>query len=416
MAYLTPIPGAVLELDDVSLLNVVSMPDTTVLNDLDGSQEITSYQVEDDDNGAETLEQGDYMAPVVDGAPVPGTYVGSGTIENAGLTLGDMTDSGLGGALALGIQVSVNPIEGDYFADESGNVYFISEEPLSADRIMASISVNLPGTNNLVTLEVPVSELTATLGDLDPTGLLGTVLGDVTDLTQYIMDTAILTNDTDPTASMILDEGEYTVVCFTRGTLIQTEAGLRKIEELQVGDRVLTRDNGLKEICWIGVRKLRRSELEANPKLRPIRIKAGALGVNIPEVDLVVSPQHRVLLRSKAAIKMFGAAEILVPAKQLLQLDGVDVADDLQEVEYYHFLLDQHEIVVANGAETETLYTGEQALKSVSKAAREEIFALFPQLLEEGYVPSPARLLASGRKSRRLVVRHMQHGKPVVMN
>lgn len=169
MAYLTKVPGAVLTVDGVSLRQVVELPETSVLNGLSDSQEISSYQVHDDDNGPETLGQGDYMAPVVGDTAIPGTYIGAGIIENAGLQLGSMTDSGLGGIAALGINISVNPISGDYFADENGEVYFISEEPLSADRLMASITVNLPLNNNAVTLEVPVSGLSDALGGLDPT-------------------------------------------------------------------------------------------------------------------------------------------------------------------------------------------------------------------------------------------------------
>ena len=70
---------------------------------------------------------------------------------------------------------------------------------------------------------------------------------------------------------------------------------------------------------------------------------------------------------------MFGTDEVLVAAKQLLQIDGIDVADDLDEVVYVHFIFDRHEIVYANGAESESLYTGPEALKTLSPQAREEI-------------------------------------------
>src|SRR5690606_24870473 len=118
-------------------------------------------------------------------------------------------------------------------------------------------------------------------------------------------------------------------------------------------------------------------------KLRPIRIRAGALGNGTPSSDLVLSPQHRVLVRSRIAQKMFGATEVLVAARQLLLLDGIDIATDLTEVEYFHMLFDRHEVVISNGALTESLYTGAQALQAVGKAARDEIFTLFPQLGEQ---------------------------------
>ncbi|KRW97185.1 hypothetical protein AQY21_05000 [Paracoccus sp. MKU1] len=100
----------------------------------------------------------------------------------------------------------------------------------------------------------------------------------------------------------------------------------------------------------------------------------------MPTGDLVVSPQHRILARSHIAQTMFGTAEVLVAAKQLLALDGIEIAEDLSEVEYYHILFDHHEIVFSNGAETESLYTGAEALRVVGPAAAQEILALFPEL------------------------------------
>ncbi|GLK63344.1 Hint domain-containing protein [Paracoccus kondratievae] len=204
------------------------------------------------------------------------------------------------------------------------------------------------------------------------------------------------------------------IFCFTRGALILTDNGEVKIEDLQVGDLVVTRDHGLQPIRWIGSRKLRSSELGVLPKLRPIRIKAGALGDGVPSSDLLVSPQHRVLVRSKIARKMFGTDEVLVAAKQLVLLDGIDIATDMQEVEYFHILFDRHEVVISNGAETESLFTGPEALKAVGQAALDEIFTLFPELADPDYVPQPARFLPSGRQARRMGMRHLQNNRPLV--
>lgn len=70
--------------------------------------------------------------------------------------------------------------------------------------------------------------------------------------------------------------------------------------------------------------------------------------------DLLVSPQHRILVRSKVAQRMFGKQEVLAAAKHLLTLDGIEIADDVQETTYYHILFDRNEIVYADGAEAET--------------------------------------------------------------
>ncbi|WP_182912893.1 Hint domain-containing protein [Paracoccus onubensis] len=206
------------------------------------------------------------------------------------------------------------------------------------------------------------------------------------------------------------------ITCFTRGTLIETDCGLVTIEALQPGNMVFTKDDGYQSIRWIGSTKLCKRQLAFAPNLRPIRIKAGALSENIPFQDLLVSPQHRVLVRSKIAQRMFDAPEVLVAAKQLLQLDGIDVAADVETVEYFHMLFDRHEVVFSNGAETESLYTGAQALMSVGEAARDEIFSLFPELLHAGYQPIPARPIVSGQMSRKLVARHLKNNQALVRN
>lgn len=202
--------------------------------------------------------------------------------------------------------------------------------------------------------------------------------------------------------------------CFTTGTLINTDRGPIPVEDIGVGDRVVTRDNGLQEVRWIGSSKLDQRDLVMNEKIIPIRIRRNALGANVPSSDLLVSPQHRILVRSRIAQKMFGSDEVLIAAKQLCQIDGIDIADDVTEVEYFHLLFDQHEIVISNGAETESLYTGPEALKSLSPAALIEIFEIFPELKDHDYMPAGARILASGRMGRRLVFRHNQNSKMLV--
>ncbi|MDO5620382.1 MAG: Hint domain-containing protein [Paracoccus sp. (in: a-proteobacteria)] len=204
------------------------------------------------------------------------------------------------------------------------------------------------------------------------------------------------------------------VPCFSADALIETARGPVRAGDLTVGDMVRTRDAGMQPLRWVGRKELSAADLAAAPKLRPIRIAAGALGAGLPATDLVVSPQHRVLVRSKIAQKMFGTDEVLVAAKQLCQIEGIDIAADMAGVTYVHFLFDDHQIVFSNGAETESMFTGPEALKSVGKAAVEEIFAIFPELRDGAERPA-ARMLTSGRMARKLAVRHAQNNRPLVM-
>ncbi|NKX74607.1 hypothetical protein HGG73_10585 [Rhodobacteraceae bacterium R_SAG3] len=204
------------------------------------------------------------------------------------------------------------------------------------------------------------------------------------------------------------------VICFTKGTMIMTITGERPVEELRTGDLVLTSDAGFQPLRWIGNRRLSAAQLEQSPNLRPIRIRRGALGSDLPTRDLILSPQHRVLIATPAVERMFGTSEILVAVKHLTELEGIDVIEDAPGVDYWHFLMDRHQVVFSNGARTETLYTGSEALKAVGPDGRLEILALFPELRTETAIDSSAgfssaRMIASGARGRRLAQRIAQN-------
>lgn len=199
---------------------------------------------------------------------------------------------------------------------------------------------------------------------------------------------------------------EVSAVCFAQGTLIKTLAGETPVEELKVGDQVLTMDCGYQPIRWIGGNKLSADDLKLRTELRPIRIRAGALGCGLPTTDLVVSPQHRILVRNPYPHKEFGTSEFLVAAKKLLALPGFEIVHSDIGVEYFHVLFDEHQIIFSNGAPTESLYTGPEALKAVSPEARNEILAIFPMISDPDFYCEPARFIPQkGRKVRSLFQR-----------
>lgn len=204
-------------------------------------------------------------------------------------------------------------------------------------------------------------------------------------------------------------------VCFVSGTRILTPSGEVPIENLAVGDKVLTLDQGSQHIRWIARTKLSASDLEANQKWRPVRIRAGALGNGLPETDLMVSPQHRILVKSAIVHRMFNVHEVLVPAIKIIDLDGIDIVEEAQGIEYWHILFEAHQIIWSNGAPTESLFTGPEALKAVSPALRMEIAALFPELAKPQSRQKAARLLpAKGKAIKELTARHLKNSKPMV--
>lgn len=202
------------------------------------------------------------------------------------------------------------------------------------------------------------------------------------------------------------------VTCFTAGTLIETARGPRPIETIKTGDQVLTCD-GPSTVMWAGRRTVSQEELTTSPNLKPIRIMAGALGNGLPKRDLVVSRQHRMLVQSKAAKSMCGTDAVLIPAIKLTALPGIFVDDGFSEVEYFHLLFDCHKVIFAEATPTESLFTGPEALKSVSQAARKEILKLFPEIADLNYKPKPARHIPAGRVQKMLVAQHLKNKNPL---
>lgn len=178
--------------------------------------------------------------------------------------------------------------------------------------------------------------------------------------------------------------------CFTRGTMIDTPDGAVAIETLSVGDEVSTKQNGAREIMWIASTTVKLREGQ-----EPILIKAGALGNAKPTTDLLVSPQHRIWVSDASLELLFGTKEALVAAKHLV--NGVDIIEmaDLREIEYFHFLCDQHQVVQSNGAYTESLHPGQIAINAWDRAARDEILTIFPELKDgvESYGPTAIQSL-----------------------
>lgn len=178
---------------------------------------------------------------------------------------------------------------------------------------------------------------------------------------------------------LIFKDIETIIPCFTPGTRIATPNGERRVEALQVGDRVITRDNGIQTIRWAGRRDMSGAELIRAAHLRPILICQGALGNDLPERDMMVSPNHRVLVANDKTALYFEEREVLVAAKHLTGLAGVEVVD-VSSTTYIHIMFDQHEVVLSDGAWTESFQPGDMSLAGVGNAQRTEILEIFPAL------------------------------------
>jgi len=183
----------------------------------------------------------------------------------------------------------------------------------------------------------------------------------------------------DPAGTLEFFEIENVIPCFTPGTMIATPKGERRVEELKAGDRVITRDNGIQEIKWVGHKPIGFRELATSEHLQPVLIRAGALGNGLPERDMMVSPNHRVLVANDRTALYFDEREVLAAAKHLVDNKGIMSVEPMG-VTYVHFMFEHHEVVLSDGAWTESFQPGDHSLKGIGNAQRQELFELFPEL------------------------------------
>lgn len=242
----------------------------------------------------------------------------------------------------------------------------------------------------------------------------GGTVGLVSDGILYWEDVqAHLFQDFDGTALLVLDDGSTlrfeglvvedlrqdhfnlpnAPVCFAAGTRIATPHGDVAVEALRPGDLVLTLDHGAQALVWVGQRQTVFGH--GNHRHQPVRIARGAMGAGLPDADLRVSPQHRLLVVGPPG-KRF-AAGALAKAKGLCGQPGIAQETACTAVTYVQLLLPQHGIVLANGLPAETFLPRAFALASLPQADREALCAAIPGLAEDphtAYGP-PARPLLS---------------------
>ena len=134
---------------------------------------------------------------------------------------------------------------------------------------------------------------------------------------------------------------------------------------------------------WIGRRRMTGARLYVMPYLRPIRIRAGAFGVERPDQELLVSPDHRLLLRGDAARALFNTSEVLVAARDLVNGHSVNVDMGLREVSYIHILLPDHHVIRANGVETESFHPASAHFDALEDSDRRRLAAVRPDVMDD---------------------------------
>ena len=173
---------------------------------------------------------------------------------------------------------------------------------------------------------------------------------------------------------------------------IMTNVGAKAIETVRQNDMILTMHHGYQPIRWIGAKLIVAKTLKNENRVKFIKVKKGSLGNNIPNRDLIIAQEHRVLLPcnhrpsfNNKGVNISNHTSFLTAVKNLLCHDGVDIAYDIEMMVYYHMIFDQDEIIFINDTPVECIFTDTKALASINADERKEILALFPELLHINY-------------------------------
>lgn len=191
------------------------------------------------------------------------------------------------------------------------------------------------------------------------------------------------------------DASSFVLVCFAEGTRIRTEKGEMPVEALAAGDRVMTLHSGAQPVRWVQSRRV-----SGTGKHAPVVFQPGAIG-NARVLRL--SPNHRVYVETEMAEVLFGAPEVLVAAKDMVNCAEVRV-EPVDEISYYHVLFDRHEVIWSEGALTESYFPGAYSLDGQDAATREEFYTLFPETRAAlSRYGATAAMCLTGREARVLV-------------
>ncbi len=195
---------------------------------------------------------------------------------------------------------------------------------------------------------------------------------------------------------------ENIIPCFTPGTRLRVGGGERAVEDIAVGDLVATRDGGLRPVTWVGRKVLSLADLVVRPELRPVLIPAGALGRGRPARDMRVSPQHRILIEGSRAEMLFGEPEVLVAAIHLCGRAGIR-QELTRGIDYIHVMFETHEILSSDGIWSESFQPASRMVSGMDQAQRDEIMALFPELVATETAFASARMTLRGFEARVLL-------------
>jgi hypothetical protein len=312
--------------------------------------------------GAGTLTNAGYLTAEIGAGQVfgsetiaVGNFTNDGTIgvaayDELSITTGVATGNGSSGTIVIGrygileTEAAVSSGQIVVFADDTGELV-VDDTADFAGAIAGMQAGDTLELNNLVFSTDSSAVLSGdTLMVTTDSGSAQFVLNGVAPGTQFT------TQESDDGGVDVTMNNE--IACFCVGTLIETDHGQVPVEELRIGDRVVTLSGALRPVRWIGYRSFDLTRHPAPERVQPIRIAANAFADAVPSRTLRLSPDHAVLLDG-----------LLIPAK-LLRNDASIVRETAcKSVTYYHVELDGHDVLLAEGLPAESyLDTGNRSM------------------------------------------------------
>lgn len=168
---------------------------------------------------------------------------------------------------------------------------------------------------------------------------------------------------------------------FTRGSLVETEAGPMAIEDLLPGDTVLTQNGRSETVLWKGSVTLIPGREDSRGRTRPLtRIMADTFGMQKPMSGVIAGPAARLLATPGHLRHLHGGGPVLTPIHEFQ--DGTSVVETLPPtpVELFHICLKRHAVINVDGLQFETYHPGLNAVRRISHSLRSIYLNLFAHI------------------------------------
>lgn len=304
-------------------------------------------------NSAQISENGSGSPSLTIGSVTAGSSNGGSILVSTGTaTIGTIAGGG-----AASVSLSLRSTTATVGSSDGTAFYDLNNGRLNLQSAATSLADTVTPGNNTTNL-VDLTAIGYQLGETSSTTLLSSsvfntyritltsALGQVLYTFQKVTGVGAFNAQVAPSVSVQSDGAGGTLVtlaCYVAGTLIAVPGGELAVEALAIGDTVMTASGGERVVKWVGRRSYAGRFLQSNARARPIRFRAGSLGEGVPRRDLLVSPEHAMAV-----------AGVLVPARCLVNGASVVQDDAVGEVSYFHVELDSHDLLLAEGAASES--------------------------------------------------------------